>query len=67
MAGLREGGDAPAVEGSAGRVALLKLKTADFKLISRRRTLPAPIQTARMLFAAVREMLAVEVGGRPTA
>jgi DNA polymerase-4 len=51
-------------EGLAGRVALLKLKTADFKLITRRRTLPAPIQTARMLFAAAREMLAVEVGGK---
>jgi DNA polymerase-4 len=51
-------------EGLAGRVALLKIKTADFKLITRRRTLPAPIQTARMLFAAVREMLAAEADGR---
>lgn len=49
-------------EGRAGRVATLKLKTADFKLITRRRTLPAPIQTARMLFAAVRELLRAELG-----
>ena len=49
-------------EGMAGRVATLKLKTADFKLITRRRTLPAPIQTARMLFAAAREMLKAELG-----
>jgi DNA polymerase-4 len=51
-------------EESAGRVAILKLKTADFRLITRRRTLPAPIQTARMLFAAVRELLAPEADGR---
>jgi DNA polymerase-4 len=51
-------------EGLAGRVALLKLKTADFKLVTRRRTLPAPIQTARMLFTAAREMLAAEAGGK---
>ena len=51
-------------EGMAGRVAVLKLKTADFRLITRRRTLPQPIQTARGLFAAVREMLAAEVTGQ---
>ena len=51
------------LEGLAGRVATLKLRTADFRLISRRRTLPAPIQTARMLFAAAREMLRVEATG----
>ena len=50
-------------EGLAGRVATLKLKTAGFRLITRRRTLPAPIQTARMLFAAARELLAAEVRG----
>jgi DNA polymerase-4 len=50
-------------EGMAGRVATLKLKTADFRLVTRRRTLPEPIQTARSLFAAVREMLKAEVRG----
>jgi DNA polymerase-4 len=49
-------------EGRAGRVATLKLKTADFRLITRRRTLPQPVQTARMLFAAVRELLRPELG-----
>jgi DNA polymerase-4 len=51
------------LEGSAGRVATLKLKTPDFRLVTRRRTLPAPIQTARMLFAAAREMLRAEARG----
>ena len=49
-------------EGLAGRVATLKLKTADFRIVTRRRTLPAPIQTARMLFAATRELLRPELG-----
>lgn len=51
-------------DGLAGRVATLKLKTADFRLVTRRRTLPEPIQTARMLFAAVRVLLRSEVDGR---
>ena len=52
-------------EGAAGRVVILKLKTTDFRLVTRRRTLPAPIQTARGLFAAAREMLKAEANGRP--
>ncbi|QUD88179.1 DNA polymerase IV [Phenylobacterium montanum] len=52
-------------EGVAGRVASLKLKTAGFQIISRRRTLPAPTQTAKVLFATAREMLAAEVGAGP--
>ncbi|MBV9510206.1 MAG: DNA polymerase IV [Caulobacteraceae bacterium] len=48
----------------AGRVVTLKLKTADFRLITRRRTLTAPIQTSRTLFAVARELLAAEAGGR---
>jgi DNA polymerase-4 len=51
-------------EGMAGRVVTLKLKTADFRLITRRRTLPAPIQTARSLFAAARDMLSAELTGQ---
>jgi len=43
-----------------GRVATLKLKTANFQSLTRRKTLPAPIQTARTLFAAVRPLLGQE-------
>jgi DNA polymerase-4 len=50
-------------EGVAGRVATLKLKTADFRLVTRRRTLPFPTQTARALFAVTRELLKPEVKG----
>jgi DNA polymerase-4 len=50
-------------EGMAGRVVTLKLKTPDFRIITRRRTLPAPIQTAKSLFAAAREMLRAEARG----
>jgi DNA polymerase IV len=49
--------------GVAGRVVVLKLKTADFRLLTRRRTLPVPVQTARGLFAAGRELLAKEANG----
>ena len=50
--------------GVAGRVATLKLKTADFRLVTRRRTLPVPTQAARTLFAVARELLAAEAKGR---
>jgi DNA polymerase-4 len=49
--------------GVAGRVATLKLKTADFRIVTRRRTLPVPIQTGRGLFTVARELLAAEVRG----
>jgi len=49
--------------GVAGRVATLKLKTKDFRLITRRRTLPVPTQTSRTLFAVARELLAAEARG----
>ena len=52
-------------EGVAGRVASLKLKTAGFHSISRRRTLPGPTQTGKVLFAAAREMLAPELRAGP--
>jgi DNA polymerase-4 len=45
-------------------VATLKLRTADFRILTRRRTLPAPTQTARTLFAVGRELLAGETGDR---
>ncbi|HQR90131.1 MAG: DNA polymerase IV [Caulobacter sp. 35-67-4] len=51
------------VEGVAGRVATLKLRTPDFKVHTRRRTLAVPTQTARTLFQVARELLAAEPGG----
>ena len=50
--------------GVAGRVVTLKLKGADFRLITRRRALPASTQTARTLFAVGRELLAGETKGQ---
>jgi DNA polymerase-4 len=51
-------------DGIAGRVAVLKLRTPDFKIHTRRRTLPVPTQTARTLFTVARELLAAEPAGR---
>lgn len=51
-------------KGVAGRTAALKLKTSDFRILSRRRTLPQPVQTATTLFHVVRELLAPELDGR---
>ncbi len=50
--------------GVSGRVVTLKLKTADFRIITRRRALPQPTQTAKTLFAVGRELLTPEVDGR---
>ena len=47
----------------AGRVVTLKLKTAGFRTLTRRRTLPAATQTARTLFAVGRELLQGEAAG----
>ncbi|HEY0648195.1 DNA polymerase IV [Phenylobacterium sp.] len=49
----------------AGRVVTLKLRTSDFKIVTRRRTLPVATQTAHTLFKVGRELLAKEAGGRP--
>ena len=51
--------------GVAGRVVTLKLRTTDFRIVTRRRTLPVATQTARTLFAVGRELLAREADGRP--
>ena len=48
----------------AGRVATLKLRTPDFKIHTRRRTLAVPTQTAKTLFQVARELLAAEPGGQ---
>ncbi|ATC25453.1 DNA polymerase IV [Caulobacter vibrioides] len=50
-------------EGVAGRVATLKLRTPDFKIHTRRRTLAVPTQTARTLFQVARELLSAEPRG----
>jgi DNA polymerase-4 len=50
-------------EGIAGGVATLKLKTADFRTLTRRRTVSPAIQTAKALFAVTRDLLAAETGG----
>ncbi len=52
-------------DGLAGRVVTLKLRTTDFRILTRRRTIPVPTQTAKTLFAVGRELLAVEATGRP--
>ena len=52
-------------DGHAGRVVTLKLRTTDFKIVTRRRTIPVPTQTAKTLFAVGRELLAKEATGKP--
>jgi DNA polymerase IV len=47
----------------AGTTITLKLKTADFRLRTRARSLPAPTQLAAMIFEQGRELLAREVDG----
>ncbi len=51
--------------GVAGRTVTLKLRGTDFRIMTRRRTLAVPTQTARTLFATGRELLAREAGSRP--
>jgi DNA polymerase-4 len=52
-------------EAIGGRVVTLKLRQIDFRIVTRRRTLPFATQTARTLFTAAREMLRAEADGRP--
>ena len=49
-------------DGVASRVIVLKLRRTDFRIVTRRITLPEPVQTARALFAAARELMAPELG-----
>jgi len=49
----------------AGRVVTLKLRNTEFKIITRRRAIPVPTQTAKTLFAVGRELLAKEARGQP--
>jgi DNA polymerase-4 len=50
-------------EAIVGRVVTLKLRVSDFRILTRRRTLPVATQTARTLFAVGRELLAAETSG----
>jgi DNA polymerase-4 len=50
-------------KGLAGATVTLKLKTADFKLRTRARTLPAPTQLASRIFTVGRDLLAGEIDG----
>lgn len=47
----------------AGRTVTLKLKSADFKSITRRRTLQQPVQLADTIFAALEPLLEKEADG----
>jgi DNA polymerase-4 len=47
-----------------GNVVQLKLKTADFKIVTRRHTLDGPTQLARRIFDCAAEMLAGEAKGK---
>jgi DNA polymerase-4 len=49
-------------DGVASRVLVLKLRRTDFKIVTRRISLPEPVQTARALFAAGRALMAPELG-----
>ncbi|MFC5371439.1 DNA polymerase IV [Brevundimonas faecalis] len=49
-------------DGVSSRVVVLKLRKADFKIVTRRITLAEPVQTARALFAAGRDLLKPELG-----
>ncbi len=50
-------------EAKAARVVTLKLRTAAFRIVTRRRTLAMPTQTAKTVFATAREMLRGEARG----
>mgnify|MGYP002336070826 CR=1 FL=1 len=49
-------------DGVASRVLVLKLRRTDFRIVTRRMSLPEPVQTARALFAAGRALMAPELG-----
>jgi DNA polymerase-4 len=52
-------------DGVTARVVVLKLRTTDFKIFTRRRTLAVPTQTAKTLFQEGRDLLKREADGRP--
>lgn len=52
-------------KGIAGRVVVLKLKRADFKLITRRRSLPDATQIADRIYRAARDLFDAEPHAKP--
>ena len=48
----------------SGRTVTLKLKTAEFRLLTRSRRLPAPTQLAETLYRTARPLLEIEADGR---
>ena len=50
-------------KGLAGSTVTLKLKTADFRILTRARSLESPTQLAGRIFGAARELLAREIDG----
>jgi DNA polymerase-4 len=50
---------------TAGRVVTLKLRTTDFRIVTRRRTLPVATQTRRPCSRSAAKLLAREATGRP--
>ena len=52
-----ETSDRAKAKARAGRVVLLKLKTSDFRTLSRRLTLPAPVQHADSIYTVARRLL----------
>ena len=50
--------------GHAGRTVTLKLKTAEFRIVTRSQTLPDPTQLAERIFQAARSLLKREADGR---
>ena len=49
-------------DGVASRIVVLKLRRTDFRIVTRRTTMPEPVQTARALFAIGRDLLRPELG-----
>jgi DNA polymerase-4 len=49
-------------DGVASRSVQLKLRKTDFRIVTRRTTLAEPVQTARGLFSAARDLLKPELG-----
>jgi DNA polymerase-4 len=53
-------------QGLVGRVVSVKLRTSDFRTVSRSRTLPSPVDTAAEIAATARELLAgIDLHGLP--
>ena len=52
------------IKGLAGRTIVLKLKTSDFKIITRNRQLPHPTQRAALIYSYAGLLIDSEVNGR---